>query len=194
MKKGVTSSFTPFFIIYPVMKKNILHIVLPILIIALFFFVLGCGRYGGDLEFAYEEHMKLDKDEILINPVTKDVSDQFYKYSHVKGSDIALNKTTKGKNLSFISVSLKLKLDSFKQLQNSDTSFIKIYKKNYFDEKEQRKYYSFFLKKTDMFIFRTIYMEPKYNDLIVYDILNKDSLKILKLYRSETYILKKIIN
>jgi len=176
------------------MKKIILYIGLPIFIVAFVLTLLKHIQSSNNLKFAYEERMKLDKDEILIDPVTKDVSDQFYKYSYVAGSDIALNKAIKSKDLSFISVSLKLKSEPFRQLQNKDTSFTLFCKKIYSDEKEQRKYYSFFLKKTDMFIFRTIYMEPKYNDLIVYDILNKDSLKILKSYQSETYILKKITN
>lgn len=176
------------------MKKTILYIGLPIIVIALILFILNYKRSNNNMKFAYEEHMKLDKDEILIDPVTKDLSDQFYKYSYVAGSDIALNKAIKSKDLSFISVSLKLKSELFRQLQKEDTSFTLYCKKIYSDEKEQRKYYSFFLKKTDMFIFRTIYMEPKYNDLIVYDVLNKDSLKILNSYQSETYILEKITN
>jgi len=174
------------------MKKIILYIAFFCIIILIVFFIYNYKPNTNDLRFAYEEHMKLDKDEIVIDPITKDISEQFYIFSYVKGSDIALNKAVKGKNLSFISVSLKLNSDSFKQLQDKDTSFIKIFEKKYNDNSIKRKYFSFYIKKSGMFVFRTVYNEPDYNDLIVYDILNKDSLKILKYYQSETYILKKI--
>ena len=55
------------------MKKIILYIVLFFIIIVFVFFLFNYKPNSNNLLFAYEEHMKLDKDEVLINPVTKEV-------------------------------------------------------------------------------------------------------------------------
>jgi len=174
------------------MKKIIIYIAISFILLITFIFVINYKKGSNRFKFGYGESIKLDKTEVIIDPITSDISNLFYKYSFIKGSNIALNKAIKGNNYTFISITLNSNIETLNKLQNNDTSIIKILEKKYSIGNNKRNFNSFFFKKSGMFIFRTVYSEPEYNDLVVYDILNSDSLNILKLYQTKNYIIKKI--
>jgi hypothetical protein len=163
-------------------------IVLVILIIV--FFIFSNYSKRGKVDFGYSESIKLDSGEKQERPIDSISIHEFSKYCSYYKTEIFLNKVLLGKNKTFIALSTRMAPLEYIQLMKND-SLLKIYliKESAYDLKY---FYSFFARKFNFFIYRTLYSEPKFGNLIMIDIVNKDSVSILNLFNNKNYLKHKL--
>lgn len=136
----------------------------------------------------------LDNDSIL-DLKNKDTSttkaiNKDYWYLYIRESDQVLNQVIKGETDFYIWLSF-LTPSEFARKQNADTSLNKIYTKNYIHGK--RKFNSFFMKRKDKFISRTLFVADAGNTIII-DNIGLDSNIINILYKDTNAIPQRLCN
>jgi hypothetical protein len=169
------------------MKKFIaIVLLLVIIILVIQYFV---NRVPPDkLRFARNQFMLLEKGEKNIYPINKEMLDIFQDYAYLPHANLMLNRAIEGPANIFIAIEPELDTVLFDLAQRKDSLL------HIFDTRIQNisktVFKSFLMKKKDLFIFRNLYKEKGYEELIVIDIVGRDSMKIADFYHNKDYLLK----
>ncbi len=174
------------------MKKKKLILWIAVVAVILIFSSLIITNYtpSNKVKFGYMECLVLDKGEKRVDPIDTISLNEYALYSYYDNTGLLLNRVLTGVNKTYISLSTRLAAQEYITMMNSD-SLCKVYFSREYSFKENS-YHSFFLKKDKTFIYRTIYNEPKVADLILFDITNSDSTKLVSFYNNTNYLNNKL--
>lgn len=174
------------------MKKKKLILWIAVIAVILVFSSLIITNYtpSDKVKFGYMECLTLDKGEKRINPIDTLSLNEYAKYSYYDNTSLLLNRVLTGVNKTYISLSTRLAAQEYIKLMNADSLSV-VYSSREYSFKENA-YHAFFLKKGNTFIYRTIYNEPKVADMILFDITNIDSSKLVTFYNDTNYLNNKL--
>jgi hypothetical protein len=174
------------------MKKRRIVLIAGLVIISGVFISLVITNYTPTdrVKFGYMECIKLDSGEYRVDPIDSISIHEFLRDYQYDKSEIYLNRVLQGKNKTFMAMSTRLAPQEYFSMMEKD-SLLKVFSSKQYSE-NNKLYYSYFIKKSNRFAFRTLYSEPKHGDMILLDIMNKDSLSILKLYNDPKYLVNRL--
>lgn len=171
-------------------KKIVTWLVIIVFTGILVIFISSNYTPSDEIKFGYMECLKLDSGEYQVKPIDSISLEEYGKYSFYDSTELWLNRVLSGKNKTYIGMSTRLAPQEYIALMKKDSSANIFLSREYSNDKKL--YYAFFLKKSDRFIYRTLYSEPKQGDMLLFDITNKDSLAISKLYIDKQYLIIKL--
>ncbi|MBP7497023.1 MAG: hypothetical protein KA792_05100 [Bacteroidales bacterium] len=173
-------------------KQRYFKFLFILLFVFSFLIILKCkeNKKTNCILIGQNECLRTGVKDKVIDPIGVDYVNKFYKYIYIKNTDLVLNKIIESEFPVFISLSFAMNLKDFAQKQTTDSLLkINFYKQ---DLKSKRPNYTFFIKKKDLFIFRTVFNELNADNIIIYDILSPDSLKLLSKYNQKDYVINKL--
>lgn len=142
------------------------------------------------IKFGYLESLKPEPNEKQLS-ITKLHLDFYEKYLFVDSSDILLNRVISNRNnYIYISLSTKNTPENFEKQMKSRKGFTFYSNKKF--EANKKKFTSFFIKNSDQYFNRILYVEPDVKDLIVFDFISKDSLTVAEFYNNHQKFTQKI--
>jgi len=174
------------------MKRKKIIVIAIWVVISGFLVSLGISNYTSfdKVKFGYLECLKLDSGEYRVNPIDTASVHEFMKDCQYDSVEIYLNRVLMGKYKTLIAMSTRNAPQEYIAQMKKD-SLLNIYQSREYS-KDLKLYYAFFIKRHGRFIYRTLYVEPKYGNMILLDMTNKDSLEVLKLYNDKNYLSKKL--
>jgi|GEM_PF-2487715 len=174
------------------MKKRRIVLLTTLVIISGVFISIVIANYTPTdrVKFGYMECIKLDSGEYRVDPIDSISIHEFLRDYQYDKTEIYLNRVLLGKNKTFIAMSTRLAPQEYLSQMNKDSLLTVFYSNQY--SNSNKLYYSYFIKKNSRFAFRTLYSEPKHGNMILIDIMNKDSLTIHKLYNDKNYLINRL--
>jgi hypothetical protein len=172
-------------------KKRIIPLAVIVLISGVFISLVITNHTPSDrIKFGYMECIKLDSGEYRVDPIDSVSIHEFMRNCQYDKLEIYLNRVLRGKNKTFIALSTRMAPQEYIAQMNIDSLLTVFSSKQY--SNNYKLYYAFFIKKKDTFTYRTLYSEPKHGNMILLDIMNKDSLSMLKLYNNPNYLVNRL--
>jgi len=172
-------------------KRRIVSLAVLVIISGVFISLVITNYTPSDrIKFGYMECLKLDSGEYRVNPIDSISVHEFIRDCQYDNIEIYLNRVLQGTNKTFIALSTRLAPQEYTSKMNSD-SLLSVFSSKEFSN-NNKLYFTYFLKKQNRFTFRTLYSEPKHGNMILIDIMNKDSLSILKLFNDQNYIINRL--
>ncbi|HNW97052.1 MAG TPA: hypothetical protein PKK00_01415 [Bacteroidales bacterium] len=172
-------------------KRSIIFLTTGIIIISLLIiFIVSNYTAANHINFGFMECLKLDSGECQIKPIDSISLHEYEKYCYYDSTQLWLNRVIVGKNKTYIGMSTRLAPQEYISLMKNDSITNIFFSREY--SSNEKLFYAFFLKKYNSYIYRTLYSEPKHGNMILFDIINNDSLSIVKLYNNKPYLSDKL--
>jgi hypothetical protein len=160
-----------------------LFLVLSLFLLAACF---GPKKLAADeIYFGIGACMKIHEGERNYPQIPQEAID-FYAVHCMTNKNLMLNRFIEGPEyLIYISLTFKVIPDDFLQAHYTDTSI------QVFDEKmftfDDNVYKSLLFKRKGFSFYRTLFLQPKHGNLMVFDIMSKDFELITTIYQDEKY-------
>jgi hypothetical protein len=143
-----------------------------------------------EVRFGYNECIKLDPGESRIDPIDSVSIHEFLSNCSYDHTAIYLNRVISGKNKIFIALSTRLAPQEYIQKMKQD-SLIHIFSAKEYSDNDKL-FHSLFIRKNKNYIYRSLYNESKMGNMILIDMVNKDSLPVVSLYNDKAYLVNKL--
>lgn len=171
-------------------KKIFFWLAVVVFAVIVMIFISSNHTSSDKVKFGFMECLKLDSGEIQIKPIDSISLNEYGRYSFYDSTELWLNRVLAGRNKTYIGMSTRLAPQEYLAMMKKD-SLITLYSSREYSN-DEKLFYAYFLKKADLFIYRTLYSEPKQGDMLLIDITNKDSLSVSKLYADKQYMINKL--